>query len=97
MRVKTKRHVSFRGIYDTFEIVEATYVTKDVQSGKCWLNVDQEYYFDLMTWLCKMSVACAVWENFVQCDKLTERQIRALQMLKDNGLYLGEIPRMEDN
>lgn len=42
MRVKTKRHVSFRGIYDTFEIVEATYVTKDVQSGKCWLNVDGE-------------------------------------------------------
>lgn len=55
----------------------------------------QEYYCDFMTWPCKMSGACAVWENFIQCDKLTEKQIMALQMLKENGLYLGEIPRME--
>lgn len=56
----------------------------------------QEYYFDFMYWLCKMSGACAVWEKFIQYDKLTEQQIRALRMLKDNGLYLGEIPRTED-
>lgn len=56
----------------------------------------QEYYFDLMTWLCKISGACAVWEKFIQRDKLTEHQIRALEILKENGLYLGEIPRMED-
>lgn len=42
------------------------------------------------------SSACAVWENFIQCDKLTQQQIMALQMLKENGLYLGEIQRMED-
>lgn len=42
MRVKVKRHVSFRGIYDTFEIIEAEYVTKSVQYGKCWLNVNGE-------------------------------------------------------
>ena len=57
----------------------------------------KEYYFDFMTWLCKMSGACAVWENFIQFGKLTEQQIRTLEILKDNGLYLGEIPRMEDN
>ena len=68
-------------------------VTREKLNTMC----PQEYYFDLMTWLCKISSACAVWENFIQCDKLTERQIKALQMLKDNGLYLGEIPRMEDN
>ena len=62
------------------------------------LNVmcPQEYYFDFMTWLCKISGACAVWERFIKADRLTERQIKALQMLMDNGLYLGEIPRMED-
>jgi len=49
-----------------------------------------------MAWLCKISGTCAVWENFIQCDNLTERQMRALQMLKDNGLYLGEIPKEVD-
>lgn len=42
MRVKIKKHVSFRGIYDTFEIIEAASITKCVQGGKCWLNVDGE-------------------------------------------------------
>ena len=55
-----------------------------------------EYYFDFMTWLCKVSGACAVWEKFIQCDKLTEKQIRALHMLKDNGLYIGEIPTVQE-
>lgn len=64
-------------------------VTREELNAMC----PQEYYFDFMTWLCKISGACAVWENFVQCDKLTEWQIRALRMLKDNGLYLGEIPK----
>lgn len=66
-------------------------VTREELNAMC----PQEYYFDLMTWLCKMSGACAVWEKFIQADKLTEKQIMALQMLKENGLYLGEIPRME--
>ena len=68
-------------------------VTREELNAIC----PQEYYFDLMKWLCKISGACAVWENFVKCNKLTERQIMALQMLKDSGLYLGEIQRMEDN
>lgn len=57
---------------------------------------NEYYYYDFMIWLCKASGACAVWENFIQCDKLTEQQIRALKTLKENGLYLGEITRMED-
>lgn len=64
-------------------------VTREELNAMC----PQEYYFDFMDWLCKMSGACAVWENFIQCDKLTEQQIKALQMLKDNGLYLGEVPK----
>lgn len=55
-----------------------------------------EYHFNLMIWLCKMSDSCAVWENFIQADKVTDNQIKALQMLKDNGLYLGKIPCMSD-
>lgn len=67
-------------------------VTREELNAMC----PQEYYFDFMDWFCKMSGACAVWENFIQCDNLTERQMRALQMLKDNGLYLGEIPKEVD-
>lgn len=67
-------------------------VTREELNSMC----PQEYYFYFMTWLCKMSGACAVWEKFIECDKLTGQQIRALQILKENGLYLGEIPRMED-
>lgn len=66
-------------------------VTREELNAMC----PREYYCDFMTWLCKMSGACVVWEKFIQADKLTEKQIKALQMLKDNGLYLGEIPRME--
>ena len=55
----------------------------------------EEYYFDFMTWLSRMSGDCAVWENQVMGDKFKVEQIKALQMLQNEGLYLGEIPRME--
>ena len=64
-------------------------VTREELNSMC----PQKYYFDFMAWLCKISGACAVWEKFIRCDKLTERQIMALRMLKNNGLYLGEIPK----
>lgn len=62
-------------------------VTREELNAMC----PQEYYFDFMVWLCKISGACAVWEKFIQADKMNEQQIKALQVLKDNGLYLGEI------
>lgn len=64
-------------------------VTREELNSVC----PQEYYFDFMTWLCKISGACAVWERFIKADRLTERQIKALWMLMENGLYLGEIPK----
>lgn len=67
-------------------------VTREELNAMC----PQEYYFDLMTWVCKISGACAVWEGFIKSDRLTEQQVKALQMLKDNGLYLGEIPKEVD-
>lgn len=66
-------------------------VTREELNAMC----PQEYYFDFMTWLCKMSGACAVWENQVMRDKFTAEQIKALKRLKDEGLYLGEIPRID--
>lgn len=60
-------------------------VTREELNAMC----PQEYYFDFMTWICKISGACAVWEKFIQANKLNEQQIEALQVLKDNGLYLG--------
>lgn len=64
-------------------------VTREKLNAMC----PQEYYFDFMTWLYKISGACAVWEKFVRCDKLIKQQIMALQTLKDNELYLGQIPK----
>lgn len=55
-------------------------VTREELNAMC----PQEYYFDFMTWPCKISGACAVWENFIQCDKLTKQRIKTLQMLKEN-------------
>ncbi len=66
-------------------------VTRDKLNEMC----PDEYYFDLMTWLSKVGGACAVWENQVMGDKFTAEQIKALQMLKDEGLYLGEIPKID--
>lgn len=66
-------------------------VTREKLNEMC----PEEYYFDFMTWLSKVSGACAVWENQAMGDKFTGEQIKALKMLKNDGLYLGEIPRME--
>ncbi len=63
-------------------------VTREQLNELC----SKEYYFDLMTWLSKISGACAVWENQIMGDKFSEEQIRALQVLKDEGLYLGAMP-----
>lgn len=42
-------------------------VTREELNAMC----PKEYYFDLMTWLCKISGSCAVWEKFIRCNKLT--------------------------
>lgn len=62
-------------------------VTREELNAMC----PQEYYFDFVTWLCKVSGACAVWNYHIEKYRLTEQQIKALKALKDNGLYCGEI------
>lgn len=60
-------------------------VTREELNAMC----QKEYYLDFMTWLCKVSGACAVWNNHIEKYKLTERQMQSLEALKDNGLYHG--------
>lgn len=57
----------------------------------------EEYYCDFMTWLSRMSGACAVWEHQVMVDKFTPEQIKALQMLKNEGLYLGKLTERKES
>lgn len=52
----------------------------------------EEYYFDFVTWLCKMSGCVSVWENFIQFWDISDIQLSKLRELQDEGLYLGEIP-----
>ena len=54
----------------------------------------EEYYFDFLIWLSKVSGAVAVWNEFVQGFSFTEAQIMALKMLKMEGVYKGEIPKI---
>lgn len=54
----------------------------------------EEYYFDFLIWLSKVSGAVAVWNEFVQGFSFTEAQIRTLKMLKSEGVYKGEIPKI---
>lgn len=65
-------------------------ITRDKLNEMC----PEEYYCDFMVWLSMVSGTCAVWENQVIGDKFTAEQIKALQMLKNEGLYLGEIPKI---
>lgn len=62
-------------------------VTREELNAMC----PEEYYFDFVTWLCKVSGACAVWNTYVASYKPSKRQIEALKALKDSGIYKGEI------
>ena len=55
----------------------------------------KEYYFDFMTWLCKITGLVAVWDDFCVFDDITEKQINKLKILKMNGLYRGKIPKKD--
>lgn len=49
-----------------------------------------EYYFDVVKWQCMVSRCVAVWDDFY-IGTPNEMQQRALQELKSNGLYRGEL------
>ena len=47
MRVKIKKHNSFRSNYDYCEVIEAKKINKEIQFDKCWLCVDN-YAFEMV-------------------------------------------------
>ena len=50
----------------------------------------REYYFDFMTWLCKISKCISVWNNFY-FGIANEKQKLKLKELSENKLYTGNI------
>lgn len=54
----------------------------------------QEWYFDFLRWLCKMTVCCSVWNEFVIGYEFTAEQVETLELLKAHGVYKGEIPKV---
>lgn len=53
-----------------------------------------EYYCDYMDWLCSITGAMAVWNDFCKVHEVSRQQIATLKALKLNGLYHGAIPRI---
>lgn len=65
-------------------------VTRQELNAMC----PKEYYFDFMTWLCKMTGCCSVWNEFVVGYEFTAEQVETLELLKSHGVYKGEIPKV---
>lgn len=63
-------------------------VTRQELNAMC----PKEYYLDFMTWLCKITGCCAVWNEFVIGYEFSDKQIEALETLKEHGVYKGVIP-----
>lgn len=49
-----------------------------------------EYMFDVTKWLCKITGYVSVWDNFF-CGYPNKDQIAALRMLRDEGVFRGEL------
>lgn len=59
-------------------------------------TVPKEWYFDFMIWLCKETGCCCVWNKFVTGYAFTQNQVKALRMLKINGIYHGVLPKVSE-
>lgn len=51
------------------------------------------YYFDFMTWLCKMAGTVSLWNEHM-IGEPNEMQRQSIQELKDAELYHGKIPTL---
>lgn len=54
-----------------------------------------EYYGNYAEWLCMMSKAVSVWDNFIIGD-CNASQVASLAELKRHGLYVGVIPPVKE-
>lgn len=57
----------------------------------------EEYYFDFIFWLSKLTGCCSVWkDNIIGCG-FTAGQIAALRKLKLAGVYRGPLPKINSD
>lgn len=63
-------------------------VTRNELKAMC----PREFYFDFLKWLCKVSGAIAVWNDYCEYWEPTVKQIGKLRQLKMAGLYTGPVP-----
>lgn len=65
-------------------------VTRDELKTMC----PREYYGDFMKWLCLLTGAMSVWNDWCEYGNPTIKQLGALRKLKMFGLYRGPIPNI---
>lgn len=63
-------------------------VTRDELKVLC----PREYYFDFLKWLCLLTGAMSVWDDWCEYGNPTAKQVGTLRKLKMAGLYKGMIP-----
>lgn len=63
-------------------------VTRDELNNLC----PKEYYFDFMTWLCKVSGYVSLWNDYM-IGSPNDKQKETIQELIDEKLYHGVITR----
>ena len=51
----------------------------------------KEYYCDFITWLCKITHAVSVWNNFYIAYSLNQKQRKKLLQLKEAGIFWGVV------
>lgn len=52
----------------------------------------QQWYFDFVRWLCKITGCISVWNEFVIGYEFNAKHIETLRRLKTDGVYRGDIP-----
>lgn len=62
--------------------------TRDELFASC----PDDFYFDVITWLCKETKAIAVWNSYVQWYTMNANQINTLKELSSAGIYHGDVP-----
>lgn len=65
-------------------------ISRDELNDRC----PQEYFFDFLPWLTMQSGGVSVW-NTLYVGRPNEKQKKALEKLKEEGLYMGNLREEE--
>lgn len=58
--------------------------------------VPEDYYFDMVTWLCMVTGSVSVWTQGLEYATITDKHYQTLKMLQDEGIYEGSLPDREE-